>query len=69
MKRVKDYLRDLMELKKIEFSWVLMQKHQNRDLGEDERNLKQMTHEMPFKSSSGNFRGNFAGKVPAKFHW
>ena len=40
----------LIEWKTLEFSWVLIYKHENRGLGEDERSLKQMTHKMPFKS-------------------
>ena len=40
----------LIEWKTLEFSWVLIYKHENRGLEEDERSLKQMTHKMPFKS-------------------
>ena len=58
-----------MEWKTLEFSWILMYKHENRGLGEDERSLKQITNKMPFKNWSGNFcwlassenfTGNFA---------
>ena len=45
----------LMEWKTLKFSWVLSYKRENRSLGENERSLKQITHEMPFKSWSANF--------------
>ena len=38
-----------MECETLEISWVLMLKHKNRDLGENGRSLKQMSHKMPFK--------------------
>ena len=72
MKRIKDYLEMFIEWKTLEFSWVLMYKHENRGLREDWRSLKQMTNEISFKNLSGNFcwlacSKNFAGILLVSF--